>query len=164
MRTIWLKARCRIGIEDFSAVYPKSVTSADASIDSARKISAWFRCQRMKRSLQARAMFEDNIKLSCFRGPEAKMGLVFANHFRADRVATLYTRHREQTWRSSSTKQPRSWGCRMRCRQRICHDRCSRFPVGSVTLGVLKRARRASHRDAATTILLPSNERLEMRA
>jgi len=52
----------------------------------------------------------------------------------------------------------------MRCRQRICHDRCSRFPVGSVTLGVLKRARRASHRDAATTILLPSNERLEMRA
>ena len=58
-------------------------------------------------------MFEDNIKLSCFRGPEAKMGLVFANHFRADRVATLYTRHREQTWRSSPTKQPRSWavGC-----------------------------------------------------
>jgi len=22
----------------------------------------------------------------------------------------------------------------MRCRQRICHDRCSRFPVESVTL------------------------------
>ena len=45
------------------------------------------------------------------------MGLVFVNYFGADRVATLYLRHRELTWRSSLTKQLR-------------RASCSRFPAG----------------------------------
>jgi hypothetical protein len=84
-----LKARCRIGIKVFSAIYSKSVTCARAGVHSARKISTWFRCQRIEDWLRASAVFQHNINFSSFWRPNAKMRLVFADYFGANRVAAL---------------------------------------------------------------------------
>ena len=113
MRTVWLKTRCRIGIQHFAVVYSKSVATADLSIDSAGKVSTWFRCQRVKRSWRVRTALYNDIKCSRLWSPNAKMGLVFTDHFCADRVAALYlvnllfsARHGSPTCERSVAKQP----------------------------------------------------------
>src|SRR5258708_36184241 len=93
---MWLKTRSWIGVKDFSAVYAKPVKSPRTSIDNAGKVFTWFRCQRVKRSRRVRTALDNDIKFSRLWSPNAKMGLVFTDHFCADRVAALCTRHREE--------------------------------------------------------------------
>src|SRR6266566_1472260 len=54
------------------------------------KESTWFRCQRVNRWGRVRTALYNDIKLSRLWSPNAKMGLVFTDHFCADRVAALY--------------------------------------------------------------------------
>ena len=88
-----LKTRYRVGIKGFSAIYSKPITTACADVDSAGKISIRFRCQRIDDWLRASAVFHNNIDFSGFWRPNAKMCLIFADYFSADRVVAFYLRH-----------------------------------------------------------------------
>jgi hypothetical protein len=89
VRSFRLKARRRIGIKLFSAIYSKPVTAARADVDGAGKISTCFRCQRIEAWLRASAVFYNYINLSSFWRPNAKVRFVFADYFGANGVAAL---------------------------------------------------------------------------
>src|ERR1700737_2541158 len=92
MRTIRLKARCRVGMEMLVVIDAKAVKSSGASLGRARKISALFARERMKSALRIldRAFLKNNSETFCFRGPNAKMRFVFADDFRANRVTPFH--------------------------------------------------------------------------
>src|SRR6266581_4846367 len=79
----------------FGVVYPKPITSARADVGNAEKVTAFIGLQRMKCSLGVfRCAFLDH-KVELLRPwrPNTKMRFVFADQFRANRIATLCERH-----------------------------------------------------------------------
>jgi len=78
---VWLKSRRRIGMKMFGFVYAKTVERSGASICGARKITAIFALQRVKRPLRIffRAFFQDKIDILSFRRPDTEMRLSWAD-------------------------------------------------------------------------------------
>jgi hypothetical protein len=89
MWTIGLKARGGIRIRH--VVYAKAVAGARASVGRTGKISALFSCQRMRflpGSFRSTA-FHNKIDTLGFRRPDAEVGLVWPDEFRANGVTTF---------------------------------------------------------------------------
>ena len=81
MRAVWLKSRRRIGMKMLGLVYAKTVERSGPSISRARKITAIFALQRVKRPLRIFfcAFFQHNTDILSFRRPDAEMRLVWAD-------------------------------------------------------------------------------------
>ena len=76
-------------------VHPKPIASARADVGDAGKIPVLLRLQRMKCALRVfrRAFFQNKIDMLSLRRPNTKMRYIFANQFRANRIAAFCQRH-----------------------------------------------------------------------
>ncbi len=76
-------------------VYPKPITSAQASVGCSRKITTFLSFEWMKCPLRVfrGALFEDKIDALRLWRPNTKMRLVFTNQFRSDRITAFCERH-----------------------------------------------------------------------
>ena len=140
----------------FGVVYAKPVASARADFGDAGKIPVLFSFERMKCSLGIfrRVLLDHKMELVCLWRPNTKMRFLFADQFRANRIATFCECHHLTLILINCTtivrfgnfslpiqhRQSRTWGRSLRKQPRIANGHSGIWQIAtcSTTISTIK--------------------------